>query len=405
MSARRDVIFALALWQTQGLFPNTLLADSEDHAFALELLGATLRHKAELDWLLRQCVKKMPTGETYAALLIGAAQLWCMPKVTPYAAISETVNAIKPAGKTAAAFVNAVLRNIQRSEPALRQRLLQQPEALQRNIPAPLWKRWVADYGLEQTRAMAEAIAQPHPIHVRWLRGGVVDTRLVHHPLDEQEDCTSRTFCVPPGIRIEEIAGFDEGAFVVQDIATRHAIELLDVHPGQRILDACAAPGGKTAQIVALLQGQGEILALEKAEARLEKLKDTVRRCHGMDVVTVRQGDATQMLDGMFDRILIDAPCSNTGVFGKRPDARWTWSAQKTKMLIETQRALLNACAKRLVPGGILVYSTCSIDKEENQRQVAAFLASHPEFIFLKERLELPSSYGDGAYAAALQKV
>ncbi len=396
MSARRDVLFALALWQTQGIFPTALLAASDDHGFALELLGTTLRNKAVLDWVLRQCVKKMPTGETYAALLMGAAQLLVMPKVAPYAAIAETVEAIKPAGKSAAAFVNAVLRNIQRNEPHLRQRLARQPEWVQSNIPPALWKRWVADYGIKTTRQLANALAATPALHLRLLPPHPAPTDLASHPEDAE------TFILPHGMRVEQVVGFKEGHFVVQDVATRHAITLMDVHPGMCVLDACAAPGGKTVQLAARLHGEGCVVACEKVESRLAKLEDTVRRCRLGQVVSIRQADLTQPFEGMFDRILIDAPCSNTGVFGKRPDARWNWSTKKTQELIATQRALLNQCAAHLLPGGRLVYSTCSIDPAENQAQIAAFLAEYPTFKLLEERLTLPSVQSDGAYAAAL---
>ncbi len=400
MSARRDAIFALALWQTQGTFPTHALQGSPDYSFALELLGATLRHKASLEWILRRCVTRMPQGELWAALMIGAAQLLILPSVAEHAAISETVEAVKPTGKSAAKFVNAILRRIQREKATLLDALSKQPEHLWRNVPRQLWERWLKAYGLETTRTLAEAMATPPHVCIRPLKHLPIPTHCQPHPDDPEG-----TFIVPHGIRLEQIDGFEAGDFVVQDAATRHAIDLLDVHPGLRVLDACAAPGGKTAQIAARLfatPGESFLVANEMSQTRVPKLKDTLTRCGFIDRVTITTDDATCLQSGTFDRILLDVPCSNTGVFGRRPDARWSWSKQKLTHLLQTQAALLDAATKHLAPGGKLVYSTCSIEPEEDAEQVQAFLTRHPHFTLLDSRLELPTTTHDGAYAALL---
>ncbi len=402
MSARRDALFALALWQTQGTFPTQALQGATEYGFALELLGATLRHKASLEWCLRRCVERMPKGELWAALMIGAAQLLVLPGVAEHAAISETVEAVKPTGKSAAKFINAVLRRLQREKSELLAALGTQPEHLQRNVPKQLWERWVAAYGLTATRTIAEALKTPPRVCIRPLPPFTAPALCEPHPDD------SETFIVPHGVRVDQLDGFAEGYFVVQDAATRHAIELLDVRPGQRILDACAAPGGKTAQIAARLfagDAGGELVANEMSPARVPKLKDTLARCGFLERVTVTTEDATQLQVGTFNRILLDVPCSNTGVFGRRPDARWGWSKQKLTQLMKTQAELLEAAAKLIAPGGKLVYSTCSIETEEDGAQVEAFLARHAEFALGETRLELPTCTHDGAYAATLCRV
>ena len=396
MSARRDAVFALALWQAQGTFPTAALGDGPDHAFALDLVGTALRHRSELEWLVGQCVRRMPQGEPWAALLIGAVQLIFMPKVAAYAAVAETVQAVKPAGKGAAALVNAVLRRILRERDALMAGLAAQPVWVRLNLPKGLWQRWKRDFGDARATAMAEATALTPSVCVRPLPPYGAPAGCEPHP-----DDPTGTFMVPHGTRVEALEGYAEGRFAVQDPATRHAVELMEVRPGLRVLDACAAPGGKTVQLAARLAGQGTVVACEKIPARLDKLAATVRRCGLEDCVELRQADLTEPFEGVYDRVLIDAPCSNTGVFGRRPDARWTWSARKTAALVETQRALLDRCAEHVAPGGILVYSTCSVDPEENQAQAAAFLGRHPEFACGEERTEFPAPGHDGAYAAA----
>ena len=404
MSARRDALFALALWKVRGAFPAATLRDAADHAFALELAGTALRHRASLEWAIRQCVKRLPDGELWAALLIGAAQLLCMPGVADHAAVSETVEAAKPAGRGAARFVNAVLRRIQRERDALLAGLERQSPWIRHNLPEALWTRWARRWGEAETLALAEAIANPPRTCVRPLSPFGAPADCPPHP-----DDPGGTFVVPHGRRVESLDGFAEGRFVAQDAATRHAVELMEVRPGQHVLDLCAAPGGKTAQLAACLQGQGRLVANELSPARAATLRDTLARCRLDGFVAVTERDAAKPElwrdeRERFDAVLLDAPCSNTGVLGRRPDARWTWTARKMRQLCATQAALLDAAAGCVVPGGRLVYSTCSIENEEDEDQIAAFLARHPDFTLETSRLERPAPLHDGAYAALLRR-
>ena len=407
VGARRAAIFALALWREQGTFPTRALATAPDHAFALELTGCVLRHKASLEWLLKRCANRLPGGELWAALMVGAAQLFHLPAIADYAAIAETVEAAKPLGRGAAGFVNAILRRLQRERAPLLEALSAAPEPLRRDIPPRLWTRWVDAFGLARTRKLAEAMALPPRVYLR---------PLPPHPAPETcEPCTEDpqgSFAVPRGCRVNALPGFAEGHFVVQDPATRHAIELLDIRPGQAVLDLCAAPGGKTAQIAARLfaggDTRGTLVANEVSPERLETLRDTLTRCGFAERVRLTAVDGTQVAaalpDETFDRILLDVPCSNTGVLGRRADARWGWSVRKLEALCQTQTALLEACAPLLRPGGRLVYSTCSIEPEEDAQQVERFLAKHPTWHCAEARLILPEPGHDGAYAALLTR-
>ena len=397
MSARRDAIFALALWRIRGLFPAQTLKTAANHADALELTSAVLRRRLSLEWVLKQCVKRMPTGELWAALMIGAAQLLVMPGMAEHAAIAETVEASKPIGRDAAKFVNAILRRIQREKEQLLAALAKQPDYLQWDIPRALWERWRRTYGVERTRAIAEALRGTPSVCVRPLPPHVAPAGCTPHPADPEG-----TFIVPRHTPITTLEGYAQGTFVVQDAATRHAVNLVDARPGMRILDACAAPGGKTAQLATRLAAGDTLVANEFSATRIDTLRDTLQRCGLAERVRLQQADATQANFGTFDAILLDVPCSNTGVFGRRPDARWTWTTQKLQALLETQRALLENCARQVAPGGRLVYSTCSIEPDENERQIAAFLANHPEFTQGDCQLELPDATHDGAFACVL---
>ena len=399
MNARREAIFALALWLARGDHPTQALPEGPGRAFALELVGATLRHKASLEWAVGRCLRRMPGGELRAALLVGAAQLLVL-NVPDHAAIAETVQAAKPIGKGAAGFVNAVLRRLQRERGALAEALARQPEHIRLNLPKPLWERWRRDLGPDRAAAVAEALATPPRTALRPLPPFGPPPGCEAHPDDPG------FFLVPNGVRVEAVEGFAEGRFVVQDPATRHALDLLDVRPGLRVLDACAAPGGKTTQIAARLAPwpEGTCLAANEPDpARAKTLRDTLGRCGFLGRVALSERPA-QELAGRYDRILLDVPCSNTGVFGRRPDARWAWTPRRLARVAALQREILSACAQLLAPGGRLVYSTCSIEPEENLGQVERFLGENPDFQLLDARLTLPSPTHDGSFAAALTR-
>lgn len=398
MNARREAIFALSLWQTQGTFPAQALAHSPVYGNALELVGVVLRHFSTLHWVVKQCVDRMPTGELAMALLVGAAQLLYLPKMAEYAAIDETVEAAKQISKRAGAFVNAVLRRIQREKGALLERLTAQPEALQRNLPRMLWRRWVETFGIEKARDLATAIETPPRTTLQPLPPYQFPDTFEKHPL------APTAALLPNGLRVESVEGFHEGHWIVQDIATQRAVEWLEVAPGLRILDACAAPGGKTAQIAARMKGEGTLIANEPSKPRRKRLLDTLTRCHFDSFVHLQGEDATTAKWSSMDRILLDVPCSNSGVLGRRPDARWRWSKEKMDALVETQRALLAHAARCLAPDGRLVYSTCSIEPEEDQLQIEAFLTHHPDWVCEKQELRLPTAWNDGAFCAQLRR-
>ena len=221
----------------------------------------------------------------------------------------------------------------------------------------------------------------------------------------------SAAVVVPHGCHVDRLPGFREGLFAVQDPATLEAVRLLDVRPGQRVLDACAAPGGKTVQIAARLEGEGSLLATDCWRDRLRPLKENLERFGFARFVRVAVADAKRASPrdlgaGPFDRILADVPCSNTGVQRRRADARWRFDPARLAQLAETQLAILeNLALRHLAPGGRLVYSTCSIEEEENEAVVAEFLRRHPEFRLADQTLQVPPDREcDGAFAAAIDR-
>lgn len=409
MSSRREAIFIITRWLATQEFPDRLIPDSPDRAFITDLVYTTVRRKRSLAWALEKFLKKMPKGETEAALLVGACQLLFMPDVADYAAVNETVEAAKMTSQQTAGLVNGVLRNLQRQREQVLVELASQPIGIRASHPDALVTRWSHRFGPEETLALCERNNEPS------------DTWLAYPPrqgaeaVGQQED--GETFKkLAHGMRVEEVPGYAEGAFIVQDPGTAAAIDLLDVRPGLRVLDACAAPGGKTVQIAWRMGVPGKndlrhrLVALDLHEDRIALIHANLARTR-QNWVTVHQGDLTMPASpalaalGPFDRILLDAPCSNSGVLRRRPDARWRWTTRRMKQLAATQALLLENALALLAPGGRLVYSTCSLEHEENRRQITVLRRTHPEIVCSGVIERIPTrSNTDGAFACALDR-
>ncbi len=398
--SRREIIFVLTRWMATGEFPDRLLEDGPSRGFVQSVVYTVIRNKSALEWVLRQYVKHLPTGEAGAALYAGAAQVLLMDDVADHAAVFETVEAVKQSSRHVAGLLNAVLRRLVRERDDVLARLAKEPVAVRYSHPVVCVKRWTAAFGAEACEALCAWNNRPAQAVLVPLAG--------FEPCEglERLEINGRVFfVVPHGMKVSELPGFAEGCFVVQDPATLGAVELLAVGEGMSVLDACAAPGGK-AVAMAQLNGNGRFVAMDCHEDRLVQLRDSLARTGLSDRVEVVHGDAAKMPDESaekFDRVLLDVPCSNSGVFRRRADARWRWSVKRLKRLLELQAKILEAGAAHLVPGGRLVYSTCSIEREENMGQVEAFLVRHPEFTCVEVRESLPWISGtDGAFAAAL---
>lgn len=406
-NARREAAFILALWKEQGSFPNRLLPHSPDRGFIMDLLYTTLRHMNTCEWLTKQCVKKMPSGDLWALLMIGCAQIYFMPSIPEHACVYETVTAATQINRSAAGFINATLRTLIRRKAELTTALLQKPLHLQLGYPAPLFKRWAARWGEAKARSICQASNVPAYTVIRPLPPYQAPSICTPHPADPLG-----SFILPRGIDITQLDGFKEGYFVAQDAATRMAIELLQLDDPsiRRVWDACAAPGGKTAHIAARLrQCDAFILATDQHADRLVTLNDTLARCQFTKSVTVALVDAKdpasctgECFNDTFDRILVDVPCTNSGVLARRADARWRWTPKRLAQRVEDQKCILENALLHLAPGGKLVYSTCSIEEEENEAQIALCLERHPNLICEDMRTITPDEGCDGAFAACL---
>lgn len=379
-NTRRAAAFAVAKWIATKEFASTLLPEGADRPFVQDLVYTVIRRARPLRLALSRLLKKWPKGEIEALLYVGTAQILYMPNVPDFAAVHETVEAAKESpNPNVAKVVNGVLRNILRRREELEALIATAPLEDRESFPPELVRRWVARFGADGAERLAKWHNEP------------AETYLAYPDRFEK---------LPRGKRVEEVEGFAEGAFIVQDPGTGLAIELMAPAPGERILDACAAPGGKSIQ---LAWRGAEVTACEVNPKRRRRLVENLRRTRLDEKVMVT--DAFDVADNQYDKVLVDAPCSNTGVLRRRPDARWNWSPQKLSALVKLQSEILDAAAPRVRPGGTLVYSTCSNEPEENAFQVEAFLSRHPDFELVATKESIPFETGfDGAFAAALSR-
>lgn len=384
-NSRRTAAFIVAQWIATKDFPSQMLPQGEDRAFVQDLVYTVLRRLRALRSVLGRLVRQWPKGELEALLYVGAAQVLYMPGVPDFAAVNETVSAAKECeNPSVAKVVNGVLRNLIRRRGEFEAELAAAPLEERESYPTALVRRWLARYGEDGASRLAAWHNEP------------AETFLARR--DGSFEKLER------GRRVEDAEGFAEGAFIVQDPGTALAVELMDIHPGERILDACAAPGGKTVQMA--WRG-ADVVACEVNPSRRRRLEENLARLKLADAVSVRDiGELeTSGQAGTFAKVLVDAPCSNTGVLRRRPDARWAWSEQKMSALVKLQSEILDRCAKFVAPGGSLVYSTCSNEPEENGMQAASFVARHPDFTMDAERESVPHESGhDGAYACRFVK-
>jgi 16S rRNA (cytosine967-C5)-methyltransferase len=390
-----------------------------DRGLTQELVYGAVRWQATLDWLIaKKADRRPPDGPVRALLRLGLYQLFWLSRIPDHAAVFETVELARElAGEGVAAFVNAVLRGFLREFEPTRVAL----EALKRSDPAtgwshPAWliRAWTQRWGDAAVQRLLEWNNSPAPTYVRI---NTLQTRpekvIEKWRMTENVDYDfgrwdwipeNTVFKLKQHPPLERLETFRRGAFYVQDPSTLLAVKLLDPQAGDRVLDACAAPGGKTTYIAQVLEDDGEVVAEDVSSSRLEQIRENCRRLAVVSVETRLATSATQVLPE-FDRALVDAPCSNTGVLRRRLDARWRTRPEDLRQLAAQQLELLTRTASRIRPGGTLVYSTCSIEPEENSAVVEQFLAVRPEYRLVSQRTLLPHQDGvDGAFAARLDQ-
>jgi 16S rRNA (cytosine967-C5)-methyltransferase len=326
--------------------------------------------------------------------------------------VAATVEVAKRShGPRSAGFVNAVLRRLAKElaspdAPAATPPPTDDPRVLAKRYSHPAWMvaRWTTRFGIERTEALLQHNNRRSAIHLQAAQWDAERLRQAFHdagvPFEERDAAPG--FAVR-GVRVHELPGYAEGAFVVQDPAQALALDHAALPNGALLWDACAAPGGKAAR----LQRRGPVFASDPRRARLPRLIDTVRRAAPGVLVACADATAAPVRDESFDAVLLDVPCSATGTIAKHPDARWRLSPRRISRLSAIQATLLDAVARAVRPGGLLAYLTCSLEAEENDTQVDAFLTRHEHFRRTADDLFLfpPDRGTDGAFAARLERV
>lgn len=399
--------------------------DARDRRWTLELVAGMLRRRAWLDAVLGPFV----TGglarldpDVTDLLRLGGQQLLGMDRVPAYAAIAQTVELAKVRhGRGAAGLVNAVLRRVDRERATLAPTEPGDPlEAMAQRHSHPRWlvARWAARWGADETERLLAANNTHAPVIVRPYGIGFEPLEAMLEASDVpvgDAPLVRDSLQLGPGVALTELGAFRQGKFFVQDPAATLVVHYAAVPAGAHVLDACAAPGGKTLE---LSKVAGRVTAADRQPARIARLEENVARV-GAANVDILTADARDPMPTTYDVVLVDAPCTGTGTFRRHPDARWRLKVSDLAVMGALQRSILAAIAAAVTPGGLLVYSTCSLEPEENDAQVERFLAEHPDFtlepppdgavpahVLDGGRLRvLPQRHGtDGAFAARLRR-
>lgn len=412
-SARRTALAALTQWRRSRRFADSILGElldgtrlgASDRAFALELFYGVLRNLTLLDFWIGLLRSARVQADLRDILRLGLYQL-LLTDTSEHAAVYETVELAPPRQR---AVINGVLRSALRKRSDLLAGAKAQPLSVRRSHPDFLIARWEKAFGAESTDTLCLWNNQPPPVYAR---------------INELKISPEEFLRTYPGAK--PVPGYplfvtgasfprdaiERGECYVQDPSTSLACRLLAPRPGETVLDACAAPGGKTSHLAALMRNEGVIVACDRDKPRIEILRQNLGR---LGVTTVRDVQCNWLRDkvpdavasvGPFDRILVDAPCSNTGVMRRRVDVRWRLQPDDFERMPREQIAILGKVIPLLKPGGVLVYSTCSLEREENE-EVCAQIARNFSGRVLKEEQALRPfrDQVDGAFAARLVRV
>jgi 16S rRNA (cytosine967-C5)-methyltransferase len=410
-----------------------------DRRLVTQLVYGVLRRRGTLRALLEPLVNR-PLHKVEAwlwdALDLGACQLALLTHIPAHAAVHETVElAVAFSRPGARGFLNGILRRVSElmtderttaaaadalplehgeyrrlSRPFFPDPTTRPQEYLSAAFSLPDWlvQRWLPRYGVEECQRLGFWFAGPAPLTLRCqpLRCSheqlLAALRQAGHVAEPGEH--------PQAIRlhesgpIRELPGYADGWFSVQDESAMRVASALTPEPGETILDLCAAPGGKTTHLAELMHNTGRIVACDVDESRLQTVAGLAQRL-GLTILSpcrLRDDSGADVPSGPFDRVLVDVPCSNTGVLGKRPEARWRLRPDDLQHLVNLQTRLLRLAVERVRPGGIVVYSTCSIEPEENWHVVETVLASNSDLQLEAAEDAVPGKPADGGFSARL---
>lgn len=392
--------------------------DGINRGFFTELVYGTIENKLYLDYVIqkysRQKLQEL-SKEVLVILEMGLYQIREMDSVTDFAAVDESVKLCKKVFPKGSGFVNAVLRNV-----------LRDPGAFDIDIKAPLERISVeysvspdiagllADqYGIEEAEDIMYGFSMKPKLYIRANSLKTTVSKLAEL-LKEEGAETEETEGVKDALsvknlkNIENSRSYKEGLFSVQDISSMKCVRELGPQPGEYILDLCSCPGGKTGYIAELMKNEGSIDAMDVSENKLELVKNTCRRL-GISIVRTRQNDATVYSEDMaarYDRVLVDAPCSGIGIIRRKPEIRYK-TMKDISSIYNVQRKIIQNASRYVKPGGVMIYSTCTINREENQYITDEFLKKNSNFERVQDDIMMLPSDGesDGFYICKLKRI
>ncbi len=391
--------------------------DPRDHALMHELVKGTLRWRGRIDWVLDQLVHiglSQVQPWIKKVLRLGAYQVLFLDRIPPHAAVDEAVKLAHQYGHPGTAgLANSVLRRLIEQKDQIQVPEGDDAESLSISGSHPLWivERWLARFGPDATRALLAADNRVVPVGLRVHRQKMTREELIERL--QREGITARPAQWSPDVVWAENASapgsldaFKKGLCTAQDESEALVSRLVAPEPHERLLDLCAAPGGKCTHLAELMEDEGEVWAMERAEARVEALENTITRL-GLHSIHVQLGDGrTYNFPMPFDRVLVDAPCSGLGVLARRADARWRKGPEVLTEMPGLQLDLLAAGGRRLRPGGVLVYSVCSFEPEETTEVVERFLRQNPNFVLESAAPYLPAGVvNEGGFMELLPHV
>ncbi len=409
-----------------------------DRRLAVQLVMGCVRRRATLDALVKPFIRvpfHAVQPRVWDLLHLGAYQLALLSHIPKHAAVHETVElAGHVDSPQAKGFVNGVLRRVSElvlDEPADEPSADAVPvEERYRRLARPVlpdpresgaaylaaafsWPHWLADrwldrHGWDECLRLGFWFNRPPPL---WLRTNSRKTdresyrlRLAAATIDAEPGEGPQSLKLLDSVPVSELPGYAEGDFAIQDVSAQAVAAALNPSPGMRVLDLCAAPGGKTTHLAELMDNRGAIVACDIERDRLATVESLADRLGVSIIETVLLADDGPLPAGPFDAALVDVPCSNTGVLGRRPEVRWRLQPREFEYLIRLQTRLLIQAIERVRPGGAIVYSTCSIEPDENHGVVAAVRRGMPRLALEAERIAIPGRPGDGGYWARLRK-
>lgn len=377
--------------------------NDQDRRLLTELATGVLRWQGKLDWILTgfyhgEFSKCIPVVRN--ALRVALYQIIFLDKIPHAAAVNESVEIVKRLkGERSANVVNGVLRSVIRRLDAITY-----PEqtgdisrylAIMLSHPQWMVKRWVTRFGPEETTKLLEANnARPHlSLRVNPMRAS---SELVMERLRERGLSPRPSSYLPDVVVVDGLSGierdpmFREGWYTIQDEGATLASRLAGAEPGMRVIDLCAAPGGKSTAMAESMKGTGEVIAVDKYESKLRLVNSSAERLGLAGTISTATGDARTVALDPADVVLVDAPCSGLGVLTKKPDIKWKRTVEDIDAMTALQSQILEHAAKLVKPGGHLVYTTCTIEEAENEERIREFLAKHPEFELVNAAELLP---------------